>query len=76
MIQVTFFINPLVQGFSNFSAHDPQNNGASDSRPPVSSEVVKYTNVTRNGAHAPIGQSKHAHSLMTTQRSNNQIFFL
>ncbi len=31
----------LGQGFPNFSAHDPQNNGASDSRPPLSSEVIK-----------------------------------
>lgn len=31
----------LRQGFPNFSAHDPQNNGASDSRPPLSSEVIK-----------------------------------
>ncbi len=28
---------------------------------------------TLRGAHAPIGLSKHAHSPMTTQRSNNQI---
>ncbi len=34
-------ITALEQGFPNFSARDPQNNGASDSRPPLSSEVVQ-----------------------------------
>ena len=49
----------LTQGFPNFSARDPQNNGARDWRPPPTLNVVY--NVAHSQAHALLGLYKHGH---------------